>query len=321
MANALAKAPSKEEVKKVIVEGEEVVDGSNEHKALSQEFDPNKKYMFQLAEHNIQRELPVYEVRDNRATPMPHKKFKPYQNVVMTSQIVWQNRRRMIRYYDGCDSIFVDKQPKEKEMIDQLIKQSRPRSFNDGKFGCHGDERMLLLYLFMCSWNGESPFKTRTSNTIFFPVDSTKVIASETERLDMIEEALKLAKEAPESKMLMHADYLGIPFKDYDSDHDRTVDEIRIDYRSRAVADPKGFKDSYGNKKIEIKYYINKAMGSGVISNKFNPNKATWGTHNSVICDISGLRSPEAIAQALFEFSQTQEGEEFAIQLKALYEN
>lgn len=321
MANALTKAPLKEEVKKVIIEGEEVVEGSNEHKALSQEFDPNKRYMFQLAEENIQRELPVYEVRDNRATPVPHKKFKPYQNVVMTSQIVWQNRRRMIRYYDGCDSIFVDKQPKEKEMIDQLIKQSRPRSFNDGKFGCHGDERMLLLYLFMCSWNGESPFKTRTSNTIFFPVDSAKRVTSETEKLDKIEEALKLAKEASESKMLIHADFLGIPFKDYDSDNDRTIEEIRIDYRNRAVANPKQFVDSYGDKKLEIRYYINKALLEGTISNKFNPNKATWGTQNTVICDISGLRSSEAIAQAIFEFSQTAEGEEFVIQLKALYEN
>ena len=57
----------------------------------------------------------------------------------------------------------------------------------------------------------------------------------------------------------------------------------------------------------------------GLISNKFNPNKATWANSNNVICDISGLRSNEAIGEKLFEFSQLSEGEEFVIQLRALF--
>ncbi len=91
-------------------------------------------------------------------------------------------------------------------------------------------------------------------------------------------------------------------------------------YRKEASRNPKAFIESYGNKTLEVKYYIDKALLNGTINNKFNPNKATWGKSNTVICDISGLTSSEAISQRLFEFSQTPEGEEFVLQLKAVSE-
>ena len=82
--------------------------------------------------------------------------------------------------------------------------------------------------------------------------------------------------------------------------------------------DAQSFLSSYGNTSLEIKYYIDKALSAGIIANKDNPNKANWSKSGNVICDISGLRSPEAIANRLFEFSQTEEGEEFKLQLIAI---
>ena len=139
--------------------------------------------------------------------------------------------------------------------------------------------------------------------------------------MDVIDEALKFAKEATDKKMMIHAAYLGIPMFDYDSENEYTPDEIRAFYRKRALQDSNNFIESYGNKAIEIKYYIEKAFQDGLITNKFNPNRLTWKTSNAEICDISGLRSPEAIMEKAFEFSQLTEGEEFVIQLKALYED
>lgn len=279
-------------------------------------FDINKKYVFQLAEENPERELPVVDMVTKR--PAPHKKFKPYQNIVLTSQIVWEGERRTIRYYDGCTTLFVDEQPKEDNIIEQYIKQSKKRAFVDGKFSAFGDERMLLIYLNICSWNGGSQYRTRTAQAIFVAQNSDKLATEKSEKFDLIEEALKLAKEATEQKMFIHASYLGIPDTDWDSDNKLTAKEMRTAYREAAANDPKSFIESFGNKSIEIKYYIDKALEKGVISNKFNPNKATWGSNNSVICDISGLKSTEAISQAIFEFSKTEEGEEFTIQLKAM---
>lgn len=284
---------------------------------LAQEFDPSKKYMFELASKNLERELPVFDMVTKR--PVPHQEFKPSQNIVLSSQIVWKGSRVNIRYYDGCDSIFVSEQPKDKETVDQLIKQTKKRFFEKGKFGCFGDERMLLLYLNACSWNGDSPFKTRTSDTIFVSVNADKKASQESSRLDLIEKAISLAREASNTKMMIHANYLGIPTTDWDSGNDLTEAEIRTAYRKEALQNPQNFIDSYGNKSIEMKYYIDKALESGLINNKFNSNKATWSSSNSEICDISGLRSHEAIAAKLLEFSQLEEGEEFVIQLKSIY--
>lgn len=290
-----------------------------EKEYLEMEFDTNKKYMFELAVENLERELPVIGMIGQKARPEPHKRFKPYQNIVLTSQIIWKGQRRMIRYYDGCTTIFADEQPKEKDEINEFIAQTQRRHFNDGKFGCFGDERMLLLYLNICSWNANSPFRTRSADAIFVSVDNAKLASTEAMKLDQTERALQLAKEATFKKMMIHANYLEIPTEDYDSGNQLEEAEIRSKYRKFALRDSEKFLESYGNEKLEVKYYINEAIKSGLITTKPNANKASWKGSGNVICDISGLKSNEGIAEKLFEFSQLEEGEEFLIQLKALF--
>lgn len=307
MANALQEAPLKKEVDK----------WAKETAALAMEFDVRKKYMFELAEENMERELPVIDMVTKR--PAPHKKFRPFQNIILTSQIIWKGQRRILRYYDGCTTIFADEQPKDKETIEQYIRQTAMRKFLNGKFGCYGDERLLLLYLFICSWNTSSEFRTMSANHVFKPVDSSKKATTESIRMDKMEEALALAREATEAKMMIHANYLGIAAHDFDSGNELSPKEIRAEYRKEASREPEAFIKSYSDKSIETKYYINQALEKGIISNKMNPNKATWGKNNTEICDISGLRTPEAIADKLLEFSQLDEGAEFAIQLKTLF--
>lgn len=285
--------------------------------ALAQKFDAKKKYMFELAAQNMERELPIMNMRTNRQEP--HKKFKPYQNIVFTSQIIWKGERRILRYYDGCTSIFADEQPKDEKSIEQYIRQTKRRDILEGKFGCFGDEKMLLMYLNICSWNTESPFRTRSANEVFKPVNADKIATQETERLDKIDEALKLAKEASTLKMNIHANYLEIPTIDYESGNVMTENEIRAAYRKEALKNPVEFIKSFGDKTLEIKYFINKALEQGIISNKYNSNKAAWQKSNNVICDISGIKSNEGIAARLLEHSQLPEGEEFVIQLKSLF--
>lgn len=309
MADATKLAPSKQEEKKWLVEEE----------YLKMEFDSKKKYMFELAVANPEREMPVVEVDGQKSRIIPTDKFKPYQNIVLTSQVIWKGQRRIVRYYDGCSSIFADEQPKDKEEIDQYIKVTQTRFFTKGKFGVYGDEKMLLMYLNICSWNANSPFRTRSADAIFVSSDSVKAVSDEMRKLEETEKALQLAKDAKRNKMLIHAAYLGIPTEDWDSGNELTDEEIRVQYRKRALRDAAYFIESYGNKSIEIKYYINQALLKGLITNKNNPNKATWASSNNVVCDISGLKSNEAIGEKIFEFSQLSEGEEFVIQLKALF--
>ena len=211
MANALKDAPKVKELTK-----EEIF--------LSQTFDANKKYMFELAQKVPEREHPVWNMATHR--PAPHKEYNPYRNIVLTSQIIWNGQRRMVRYYDGCDSIFVDEQPKDKETIDQFISQTKKKHFEEGKFGCYGDDRMLLLYMNICSWNADSLFRTRTADAVFCSVNADKKADKETSKLDETEMALQFAKEASLNKMLIHANYIGIPTVDYDSGNDLSEKEI-----------------------------------------------------------------------------------------------
>lgn len=320
--------PEKKERKKrepkAIIEQPEVskIDDSDrwpvEVAYLAMEFEPLKKYMFELATPNPEREMQIIEVEGQKSRAIPTERFKPYQNIVLTSQIIWKGQRRICRYYDGCTSIFADEQPKDKEEIDAFIKVTQSRAFLKGKFGVYGDERMLLLYLNICSWNANSPFRTRSANAIFIATDTLKVATTESAKLDETERALELAKSASKTKMFIHAAYLGIETEDYDSGNELTDTEIRTKYRRRALQDSGYFIESYGNKSIEIKYYIKQALLKGLLTNKFNPNKLTW-QNGKEVCDISGLKSNDAIEEKAFEFSQLEDGQEFTIQLRALF--
>lgn len=296
----------------------EEANGPLEQEWLTKKFDAKKKYMFELALENDIRELPIMMVQNNKATVEPHKKWKPFQNLVYTSQIVWNGERRAIRYYDGCTTLFVDEQPKDKDLIDGFMKSTKRRSFLEGKFGCHGDERMLLLYLYICSWNVESPFRTRTASEVFRPSDADSTADKKSAKMDLIEEALKLAREASEQKVKMHAAYLEIPEIDYESGNEWTPKQLRTLYREKAAADPKTFIESYGNKDLEVKWLIKTALHSGLINNKANKNKQAWKGSGTIILDTSGINSFDGIVNALFEHAKSEAGEEFLIQLRAL---
>lgn len=293
--------------------------GNLEQSYLDTRYDTDKKYLFELADRNMERENPVFNVTNKRIEP--HKQFKPLQNLVLTSQIVWNGSRTIIRYYDGCESLFISEQPKEKDVIEQLQKQTARREFRNGIMSVDGYDTMLLLYCNICSWNSESPFRTKSANMVFIPLNADKKANEESDVLDKQELALQYAKEATDTKMLIHANFLGIPTIDWMSDNHLTPKQIRTEYRKRALSDYENFISSYGNKAIESKYYIDKALTTGLISNRFNPNIATWKDSNREICDISGLKSQESIAEKLLEFSQLETGEEFLIQLKAIYKD
>jgi hypothetical protein len=198
---------------------------------LEMKFDHLKKYMFELAAPNLEREMGILEVEGQKARMIPTPKFKPYLNLVLTSQIIWKGQRRIVRYYDGCTSIFADEQPKDKEEINEYIKVTKPRAFLEGKLGVFGDDKMLLLYLYICSWNLESPFRTRSANAIFVASDTIKIATAESAKLDETERALDLAKNASRTKMLIHAAYLNIATEDFDSGNELTDAEIRTKYR------------------------------------------------------------------------------------------
>jgi hypothetical protein len=278
--------------------------------------DINTKYVYVLAEKNEKRG----RIYDEHGNPRGEAEYKPRRNLLLRNSIKWPGGkdpfsgkdrnpgRHLIRYYDGCTTLFIDDQPKDKETIDALVANTRELSFLHGYLSVYGYETLLKNYMDWCSYNGESPYK--------IPTTDAKI---EAEELDLAEHAMKLAKEAKENKMMVHAQYLGVPFLDDKTGNQRSPDAIRTSYRMVAKNDPSKFIKSYNDKSIETATHIQTALKTGAISTSLIPNKAIWASNNVEICDISGIKSNEGIAAKLLEFSQLPEGGAFDDQLRALY--
>lgn len=293
----------------------------------------SRKYVYMLAQENEARG----RVFDEDGRPRPDPKYPPRRNVLLRSSIIWDGSdyqenengvriagqkagRRLIRYYDGCQSLFIDEQPKDPETIEQLVRSTRELYFINGYLEVYGYDTKLKEYLDICSWNAESKFRVRTSPAIFKMLDTEAIAAFEAAKLDMQDKAMEYAKTAKESHMRVHAKFLGIPEVDLRTGQKLSEKALRTEYRKAAIADAKRFTESYNDKTIHIKAWIEKAMDSGEISTTILANKAVWAKKGAEICDISGIKSKEGILNKLIEFSQLEEGAEFVEMLKALYD-
>jgi len=292
--------------------------------------DLTQRHVYVLCAENPDREAEIVEIQNGRGNRIREKKYPPYRNLLLRSAIMWDGKeetkpegwgnyapgKRVIRFYDGCTSLFPEDQPKEKETIDQLINQTRQRVFANGEIEVFGYETMLKLYMDICSYNEESPYRVPTIEAIFKPVNPEKYAAKESARLDAVEKALEMAKTAPESKMIMHCNYLGVAEIDNQTGNKLSMSALRAAYRKAAMDRPEEFVNSYDDKSIFSKYWIEKAIEAGEI--RFQNNIAVWKSGN-MICDISGLKSYQGKVEKLVEFSSLGDGEEFLQQLKALY--
>jgi hypothetical protein len=289
--------------------------------------DINTKFMYVLHQKNEKRG----KIYDEAGNPRGEPEYKPRRNLLLRSSILWPGGidpfsgkqrakgKHIIRYYDGCTTLFIDDQPKDKETIDQLVSNTREMVFQNGYLSVYGYETLLKNYMDWCSYNVDSPYRVPTVEIIFMLLDSEKSAKMEAEQLELVEQAMELSKKATEKKMLVHAKYLGIPFEDMKSGNQLSPSAIRTAYRKYAMDNPSGFIYSYNDKSIQTATYIQTALETGVISTTLFPNKAVWSDSKAEICDISGIKSQDGIINRLIEFSQTQEGGSFDDQLRALY--
>lgn len=289
--------------------------------------DINRKYVYVLARKNEPRGRVFTE--DGR--PLKDPDYPPRRNLLLRSSIVWpggadpfvegKTRKKgkyLIRFYDGCSTLFVDDQPKEKESLDQLTKSTRELYFINGYLEVYGYDTMLKAYVDMCSWNGESIFRVGSVSAVFQMLDAEKVLLEESDKMDRMELAMKYAKEAPEKKMRVHAKFLNIAEVDLKSGYPLSEKALRADYRKEAMRDHENFIKTFNDKTIQFRSWIEKSLGNGEISTTLIPNKAVWSKKGVEICDLSGITSKEGILNKLIEYSQTSEGGEFSDMLRTM---
>ena len=289
--------------------------------------DINTRYAYVLA-HKNERRGKVY---DENGNPRPEREYKPYMNVLLKSSIIWPGGKdpfsgkeraagkHGIRYYDGCTTLFIDDQPREKDTLDSLIQATREMWFSDGYCYVFGYDTMLKNYFDWCSYNLESPYRVPSVDAKFKPVDAEKSILAEGELLELEDKAAGLAKDASLNKMMVRAKYLGIAVEDSITSMPFSEKAIRIEYRKAAKANPKNFINSYNDKTLEIRNWISDAIDTGEIDIKAMQGKAIWKKANSVIGDIAGLKDRDLIIDKLVEITQVEDGADFLAQLKAIY--
>ena len=289
--------------------------------------DINRRYAYVLAKKN-ERRGKIYDENGNVRGEPP---YQPQVNILFRSSIVWdgsidpfsKNPRNkgvhQIRYYDGCTTLFVDDQPKEKD-IENFIAATRQANFDHGYYFVFGYETMLKLYMDWASYNEDSPYRKPSADIKWKTLDTEKQIMEEGSVFDLEDKAIEYAKTASLKKMKLHCRYLGVSLQDPVSSIELSEKALRIEYRKAAKADPKDFVKSFDDKALEIKTWIAEAIAVGKISTTTLPNKATWAKGGGIIMDISGIKAPELIVEKLVEFSQMEEGGDFAHQLKALFD-
>ena len=287
----------------------------------------NTRYAYVLAQKNEPRGR-VYDENGNKRDEI---EYKPYMNVLLRSSIVWNGGKDpfsgkerkagkyQIRYYDGCTTLFVDDQPREKDTLDALIASTRELNFIHGYLFIYGYDILLKQYLDWCSYNEDSPYRIPGSDAKFKNVNTEKQAEQEAAMLEMEDTASELAKNAPINKMRIHAKYLGIPLVDHITQAELSSSAVRTEYRKYAKSNPSHFIKSYNDKTIEIHTWVTEALNTGQISTSLIPNQAVWTKGNTIICGIDGLRAQNLIIDKIVEFTQTDEGADTLAQLKALY--
>lgn len=289
--------------------------------------DINTKYAYVLAQENE----PRGRVYDETGRPRSEVKYKPYLNAIMRSSINWNGAadpfsgkprsagRHLIRYYDGCSTLFMDDQPKDKETIDQLVQATREVIFAHGYYFVYGYDVMLKTYLDWASYNEASPYRIPTVPVKWKMVDTEKESESEAAILELEDKARELAKSASIKKMRIHGRFLGIQPDDEITGQPLSEKAYRTEYRKFAKNSPSHFVKSYNDKSIEVSTWITDAIDTGKISTSRLPNHAIWSDGEAVIMELGGLKSIDLIINKLAEFTLLEEGADFSEQLKALY--
>lgn len=270
----------------------------------------------------------VFDIDGN---PVKDPEYQRRRNLLLRSSINWRGGkdpfsgkerargRYLIRYYDGCDTLFIDDQPKEPTILEPLMAGTRELHFINGKLFVDEYDTMLKTYCDWASWNADSPYRNPRVDAIFRLLDTEEERRAEAIKLDMVEEALALAKKATSKHMRVHARYLKIDDVDEQTMRPLSDDAIRVEYRKAAMHDPEGFVRSFNDKSIHLKQWIELALGSGELSTSLIPNRVVWAKKGSEVCDTSGLTSHEGVLNKLIEFAQTDRGSDFKQQLEALY--
>lgn len=256
------------------------------------------------------------KLRDDTPPYPPYKRF-PNTDIITWNFGTEQNpdwRERAIRYLPGFQSIFVDEQEANGRVIPEQVIANAPRfEIIEGEIKVRPHEHTKIKFLDLCNRNVNSPNRTGRVEAIFEKYSEENVVKQKSDKLKAQREAIILAASASDEQIAFHAKYLDVSLIDPVTQATRTKEAIKADYEEAALGNPEKFTETFNDPDLKMKWLIENALDNNVISLTLIPGKAAWVGSKEEICEMPAGMFP---AEALFNFSQTKDGEELAKRLK-----
>lgn len=256
------------------------------------------------------------KLRDDTPPYPPYKRF-PNTDIISWNYGSEQNpdwRERAIRYLPGYQSIFVDEQEANGRVIPEQVILNAPRfEIIEGEIKVRPHEHTKIKFLDLCNRNVNSPNRTGRVEAIFEKYSEETVVKQKAEKLKSQREAILLAAKASDEQIAFHAKYLGVAILDPVTQATRTIEAIKADYEEAALANPEVFIKTFNDPDLKLKWLIENALESNLINLTLIPGKAVWFGSKEEICEIPAGMFP---SEALFNFSQTKDGEGMAKRLR-----
>ncbi len=280
--------------------------------AAKQEQPTKKKKIFgeiKKPDTIIYRLIKENDVKMREDTP----RYPPYIRFPNYDIITWEDGTRAIRWLPGEQSIFVDEQEKEGRRIPDNIINNPNNRFEviNGDIRVQPHQKTKIQFLDMCNRNADSKYRTGSVPILFRRYSEEAKTEQLSDKQKKQQEAIRKAFSADEPQVAFHADYLGIPLIDGQTNATRTFESVVTDYRQVAVDDPVRFLKTFDDEDLKLKYKIKMAIESNVISLNFMPGKAVWVGSKEEISDVPETKELKQVVDTLFLFSQTGKGTPF----------
>lgn len=199
-----------------------------------------------------------------------------------------------MRLISGVTEIWMSKQ---KDIPVEYVKQNIRSIYfqrNSGRVFINDIDKSALEFLRNSNHNIGNPNRTNTGGKFdFYEYDPAREAKLALEREEFeLEMAIK-AKQEPADKMKKHAAFLGISLIDNITHAEKEEALLRKEYVIYAKRNPAYFKQTLGDKQIEVFDMVSKAIRSGKIELNRESNKAHWGNGGGLICMYPVSENPD----------------------------
>ena len=252
----------------------------------------DKIFLFQLIKR---KSNPSFSKSDGKQI------FYPTRSALLLIDQIYDKdakKRREIKYAEGIQTIFVDKQNKD---ID-IPKRAHKAVFMEGIFTVSGEYPELVKFMMRSNFNQTNPERDSKKLAIYSFVDKGKQFREVMEKDKTEQEAISWCYSAPFKDLLGYGRVLlGPDIEQMDSA------EVRFNMKSIASKNPKSFMTNLKSPLVKRKQHVYEAIDRGILTINTNTNSIAWSDNPRAPLATAPIGAQ--IIDHFIEITLTPEGE------------